>query len=231
MSRRATDRRLSSGARGGKPPVGGAGRALPGDANNPAAVPVSNPDGSGDANLQNRELLVCVTGGIAAYKTAYLVSLLVQRGAGVSVAMTRNATKFVGRVTFEALTGRQVQVNPWRATEPGEISHLKLSEAAELCVVAPATADCIGKLAGGIADDLVSSLLLGAACPVLIAPAMNERMWRHPAVQRNVEFLGANGYELIGPDDGWQACRAVGPGRMSEPAAIFERIVARLTKK
>lgn len=179
--------------------------------------------------LNGREILVCVCGGIAAYKTAALVSGLVQAGAGVTVAMTPAARRFIGKVTFEALSGRPVYTTMWRSSS-GDIQHLKLSELAELIVVAPATANAIAKLAGGIADDLVSSLLLGAACPVLLAPAMNARMWAHAATQRNIEFLRSSGIEMIGPDSGWQACRAVGPGRMSEPDAILEAISARLSK-
>lgn len=178
-------------------------------------------------SLDGREILVCVCGGIAAYKTAALVSGLVQAGAGATVAMTPAARRFIGKVTFEALSGRPVHTSMWRSPS-GDIQHLKLSELAELIVVAPATANAIAKLAGGIADDLVSSLLLGAACPVLLAPAMNARMWQHAATQRNVEFLRKSGIEMIGPDSGWQACRAVGPGRMSEPDAILSAIRGRL---
>lgn len=179
-------------------------------------------------DLSGYEVLVCVTGGIAAYKTAALVSALVQRGCGVTTAMTRAARRFVGPTTFEALTGRPVATSMWRRHNAGEIQHLTLTERADLVVVAPATANIIGKLAGGIADDLVSTLLLGADCPVLIAPAMNARMWANPATQRNIQFLRECGYAFVGPDEGWQACRAVGPGRMSEPEAILAAISASL---
>jgi phosphopantothenoylcysteine decarboxylase/phosphopantothenate--cysteine ligase len=174
--------------------------------------------------LSGYEVLVCVTGGIAAYKTAALVSALVQQGAGVTVAMTRNARRFVGPVTFEALTGRPVASSMWRRRANAEIQHLALSEAVDLAVVAPATANIIGKVAGGIADDLVSTLLLGADCPVMLAPAMNARMWQHPATQRNVAWLRENGYAVVGPEEGWQACRASGPGRMSEPETLLAAI-------
>lgn len=172
--------------------------------------------------LEGYELLVCVTGGIAAFKVAALVSTLVQQGCGVRVAMTRAASRFVGPVTFQALSGRPVQTSLWRSE--GDIPHLRLTEVADLALVAPATANTIGKLAGGLADDLVGSLLLGAACPVMLAPAMNERMWTHPAVQRNVAFLREHGFLFVGPEEGWQACRAVGPGRMSEPETILQAI-------
>ena len=181
------------------------------------------------ASLDDREILVCVCGGIAAYKTAALVSALAQRGCGVTVAMTRNAKRFIGPVTFEALTGRPVALSMW-ARHTGEIQHLSLSESVDLIVVAPATANILAKLAGGIADDLVSSSLLGAACPVLLAPAMNSRMWQHPATQRNVAWLRDNGFEFIGPEAGWQACRAHGVGRMSEPDAILAAIETHLRK-
>lgn len=165
---------------------------------------------------------MCVCGGIAAYKSAALVSRLVQRGCGVSVAMTRNARRFVGPLTFEALCGRPVALSMWRGR--GRIEHLSLTERAELVVVAPATANIIAKLAQGIADELVSTLLLGAPGPVLLAPAMNTRMWQHPATQRNVARLREDGHLLVGPEEGWQACGAVGPGRMAEPEAIVDAI-------
>lgn len=201
-----------------------------GAAHMPGAPAAASTAPQGASPLRAYELLVCVTGGIAAYKTAALVSSLVQRGAGVSVAMTRAARRFVGEATFQALSGRPVHTSMWQPAG-GEIQHLALSESADLLVVAPATADIIGKLAGGLADDLVSALLLGAACPVLMAPAMNERMWAHPAVQRNVAQLLAWGVRMVGPDDGWQACRAVGPGRMSSPEALLSAIEAELCRR
>lgn len=176
--------------------------------------------------LDGYETLVCVCGGIAAYKCAAFVSRLVQRGCGVQVAMSRSARRFIGPATFEALTARPVAVSMWRGR--GQIDHLRLSETADLIVVAPATANVIGKLAGGIADDLVSALLLGAACPVLMAPAMNVHMWNHPAVQRNIAWLREQGVRFVGPEEGWQACRAVGMGRMSEPETLLEAVAAQL---
>ena len=189
------------------------------------AVQTNSPANS---TLSGYELLLCVTGGIAAYKTAALVSAIVQQGGGVTVAMTRNARRFVGPVTFEALTGRPVATSMWRRHASASIPHLALSETADLIVVAPATANIIGKLVGGIADDLVSTLLLGAECPVVLAPAMNARMWQHPATQRNVAWLSENGYMLVGPEEGWQACRTVGPGRMSDPATLLAAIQKQL---
>lgn len=199
-----------------------------------------NPPGSPDPTdphplarpetLDGYEVLVCVCGGIAAYKSAHLVSLLVQSGAGVSVAMTRAARRFVSELTFRALSGRRVFTSLWEGVADNEISHLRRSEEADLIVVAPATANILGKLAGGIADELVSSLLLGAACPVMLAPAMNERMWAHPSVQRNVNMLSAAGVLMIGPAEGWQACRAVGVGRMAEPSEIHAAIASQLRR-
>jgi phosphopantothenoylcysteine decarboxylase/phosphopantothenate--cysteine ligase len=172
-----------------------------------------------------------VTGGIAAFKTATLVSQFVQDGCGVTVAMTRHARRFVTPLTFQALTGRPVLTTLWAAHDPGALEHLRPTETADLIVVAPATANIIGKLAGGLADDLVSTLLLAAACPVLLAPAMNARMWQHPAVQRNVAFLREQGILFVGPEDGWLACGDVGPGRMSAPEALRAAVVEKLRRQ
>lgn len=182
--------------------------------------------------LAGYEVLVCISGGIAAYKTAVLVSQLVQLGCGVTVALTRNGRRFVGEVTFRGLTGRPVYTNAsmWHTGEQIHMRHLGLTEVADLVVVAPATANVIGKLASGIADDLVSTLLLGADSPVLLAPAMNERMWQHPAVRRNVAWLREAGFLFVGPEEGWLACRAIGPGRMSEPEVLLAAIREQLLK-
>jgi len=181
--------------------------------------------------LRDYELLVCVTGGVAAYKAAFLVSRLVQDGCGVTVALTRAARRFVGPTTFQALTGRAVLTSQWHARDPGAMDHLRPSEMADLLLVAPATANIIGKLANGIADDLVSTLLLGADCPVMLAPAMNTRMWQHPAVQRNVAFLREQGVRLVGPAEGRLACGTSGPGRMSEPDEIYAAVRAALLSR
>ena len=177
-----------------------------------------------EANLQGYELLVCVTGGISAYKTASMVSGLVGREAGVTVAMTENATKLVGPPTFRALTGRGVHSDMWTQGISADIEHLSLPDKADLVVVAPATADILAKMAGGIADDLVSTTLLSAEGPVLLAPAMNVRMWMNPATQNNVSILQSRGHILVGPESGRQACGQVGPGRMAEPETIIEAI-------
>ena len=177
--------------------------------------------------MNGRELLVGITGGIAAYKTAALVSKLVQAGAGVSVVMTRSATKLVGPKTFEALTGRPVRT---RTFGPGAHPHIELAEAAELLCVAPATANLLAKAAVGLADDLLSTLLLSFDGPVVMAPAMNARMWERPAVTRNVEQLRDDGVVLIDPDEGYLSCGARGPGRMASPEKIFQVIAGEMTK-
>ncbi len=180
---------------------------------------MTSPDAHGD--LAGREVLVCVCGGIAAYKVAYVVSGLVQRGAGVTVAMTDAATRFVGPLTFQALSGRGVLTSLWEAPEPTDAQHIRATDHARLIIVAPATANTIGKVAGGLADDIVSTLVMSAACPVLFAPAMNARMWSNPIVAANVERLRGVGYHFLGPGEGWQACRSIGTGRMVEPGDIL----------
>jgi phosphopantothenoylcysteine decarboxylase len=178
------------------------------------------------------ELIIGVTGGVAAYKTAALVSSLVQNGHGVSVVMTRAARKFIGAATFRALTGRPVVSNPFDAHYPLG-AHIELADRADLLCIAPASADIIAKAAHGIADDLLSTLLLSFDGPILIAPAMNAAMWAKPSLQRNLATLKDDGYHVIGPQEGWQSCRRSGMGRMSESMEIqteIERLVAQ-TKK
>ena len=178
--------------------------------------------------MNGREVVIGVTGGIAAYKTAALVSRLVQAGAGVSVVMTKAATQFVGPTTFAALTGRAVGTDLFVSAEYHLGQHIALADRADLLCVAPATANFLAKAAQGIADDLLSTLYLAFRGPVLLAPAMNSAMWEKPAVQRNVQQLGADGVYFVGPDAGWLSCRATGAGRMSEPEAIFAAIAERL---
>ena len=175
--------------------------------------------------IHGREVLIGVTGGIAAYKTAALVSRLVQAGAGVSVVMTRSATKLVGPKTFEALTGRPVRT---RVFGRGGHPHIEMAEAAELICVAPATANLLAKAAVGLADDLLSTTLLSFGGPIVMAPAMNCQMWERPAVKRNVEQLRADGVILIGPEEGYLSCGARGVGRMAAPEKIFEAIARQL---
>jgi len=175
--------------------------------------------------MNGRKLLIGVTGGIAAYKTASLVSRLVQAGAEVSVVMTRSATRLVTPKTFEALTGRPVGT---RVFGFGAHPHVELAEAAELVCVAPATANILAKVAGGLADDLLSTLLLSFEGPLVMAPAMNNRMWEKPAVQRNVAQLRADGVVLIDPEEGYLSCGTYGVGRMAEPEKIFQVIAEQL---
>ena len=183
---------------------------------------------SPETDLAGYEVLACVCGGIAAYKVCEVVSKLVQRGAGVTVAMTRSSKKFVGPTTFQALTGRRVLTNLWSAADPDDVQHIALTAAADLMLIAPATANIIGKIAAGIADDVVTTLVISAASPVVLAPAMNDRMWANPIVQQNVAALKQHGYSIVGPGEGWLACRSIGPGRMAEAAEILETIAAKL---
>jgi phosphopantothenoylcysteine decarboxylase/phosphopantothenate--cysteine ligase len=176
------------------------------------------------AMLQGHEILLGVTGGIAAYKAADLASKLVQGGAGVSVVLTRSARKFIGETTFEALTNRPVHRKLFSPQEHPLGEHIGLARRAELLVVAPATADCLAKFAHGLADDLLTTLYLAFTGPVLVAPAMNAQMWAKPAVQRNLAQLRSDGVQFVDPGEGWLSCGAVGPGRMAEPARIIERI-------
>jgi phosphopantothenoylcysteine decarboxylase len=171
--------------------------------------------------MKGRELLIGVTGGIAAYKTAALVSRLVQAGAGVSVVMTHAATQLVGPKTFEALTGRPVLLDMFGSSPH---PHIEAAERAELLCVAPATANILAKAACGLADDLLSTVLLAFSGPILMAPAMNDRMWQKPSVQRNVERLRQDGVRLLDPEEGYLSCGARGIGRMASPETIFEVI-------
>jgi phosphopantothenoylcysteine decarboxylase/phosphopantothenate--cysteine ligase len=176
--------------------------------------------------LKGREVIVAVCGGIAAYKVADVVSRLVQLGAGVSVVMTADATKFVTPLTFEALSGRQVRTSTFETSDP---QHIGLTERADLMLVAPATANVLAKVAHGLCDDLVSLMVNASACPVVFAPAMNNRMWDNPITRENVAKLQGHGYRMIGPEPGWLACRNVGTGRMSEPAKIIEEVTGMLS--
>jgi len=179
--------------------------------------------------LHNREILLGVSGGVAAYKAADLCSRMVQRGAKVSVIMTESAHRFIGATTFEALTGRPVYSDAFEAKEHFQGEHIGLARRAEIVVIAPATAQTIARLAHGMADDLLSTTVLVATAPVLVAPAMNCDMWAKPAVQRNVAQLVADGVHIIGPDEGWLSCGQIGAGRMADPGSIIERIEVLLT--
>lgn len=167
-----------------------------------------------------REILLGVTGGVAAYKAADLCSKLVQGGAAVTVIMTAAAEKFIGATTFQALTNRPVYCDAFQPVEHFRGEHIGLAQRADVIVVAPATADFLAQVAHGLGGDLLSTAILVATCPIVMAPAMNADMWAKPAVQRNVAQLRADGMHLIDPADGWLSCGQVGPGRMAEPAEI-----------
>jgi len=174
--------------------------------------------------LAGRRVLLCVCGGIAAYKSVELVRRLRDAGADVQVAMTDAAQRFVTAQSFQAVSHRLVRTTLWDAAAEAAMGHLELARWAQLVLVAPATANTIAKLAHGLADDLVSTLCLATDAPLAIAPAMNHRMWRHPATQANVAALVARGVRVIGPDDGPLAEGESGPGRLREPLAIVREL-------
>jgi len=167
----------------------------------------------------SKKITIAVAGGISAYKTAALTSLLVQDGFNVRVAMSQSAQKFIGPATFQALTGQSVVTDLYDDQFPLG-SHIELARDSELLCVAPATANFLAKAANGNADDLLSTLYLCFTGPVLIAPAMNVEMWNHKATTRNVQQLDSDGVQIIGPESGWLSCRAKGVGRMSDPDKI-----------
>lgn len=175
-----------------------------------------------------KEILLGVSGGIAAYKAATLVSRLVQRGFGVSVVMTESAVQLVGPQTFEALSGRPVRTSVFHTDRIH--AHIELARDAELFCIAPATANILAKAAHGIADDLLSTLILSFDGPVLYAPAMNPVMWNKASVRRNVRQILDDGGVMIGPESGRTSCGETGIGRMAEPETILEEILRRLAE-
>ena len=179
--------------------------------------------------LADKRILLIIGGGIAAYKSLELIRLLRKAGAAVTPVLTKAAAEFVTPLSVSALAGEKVYTQLFDLTDEAEMGHIQLSRVADLLVVAPATADLMAKMAQGRADDLASTLLLATDTPVMIAPAMNVRMWQHPATQRNIAVLQGDGVRLIGPDEGEMACGEYGPGRMAEPAAILEAIRGALT--
>ncbi len=172
-------------------------------------------------SLVNKRILLGVTGGIAAYKSAELVRLLRKAGAEVQVVMTGGATRFVAPLTFQALSGRPVRTDLFDAAGEAGMGHIELARWADLVLVAPATADFLARLAQGRADDLLATLCLATRAPLLVAPAMNTAMWTHPATQANVDVLRGRGVRVAGPAEGAQACGEEGPGRMLEPEALL----------
>ena len=181
--------------------------------------------------MQGRELVIGVSGGIAAYKTAGLVSSLVQAGAGVTVVLTESARQFVGPATFEALTGRRVPQGVFDPSASPLGAHIELAERADLLCIAPATANLLAKAAHGQADDLLSTLLLSFTGPILLAPAMNCEMWDKPAVQRNLALLREDGCHIVDPESGWLSCRKLGIGRMAGPERILAEIKTLLKRE
>lgn len=179
---------------------------------------------AGPSTLRGHKILLCVCGGIAAYKSADLVRRLRDAGAEVTVAMTENAQHFVGATTFQALSGRPVRTSLWDAAAEAAMGHIELARWADRVLIAPATANTLARLAHGFADDLVSTLCLATTAPVTVAPAMNHRMWLHPATQANIAMLRERGVSVVGPNDGPLAEGESGPGRMSEPAEIVSAL-------
>ena len=177
-------------------------------------------------DLAGKHLVLGLTGGIAAYKSAELARRLQDSGATVQVVMTEAATHFITPVTMQALTGRAVFTDQWDARQPNNMAHIDLSREADAIVVVPASADFIAKLARGICDDLLTTLCVARECPLLIAPAMNRQMWSNPATRRNAAQVAADGVIVLGPTSGDQACGEVGDGRMLEPHDILEDVVA-----
>jgi phosphopantothenoylcysteine decarboxylase / phosphopantothenate---cysteine ligase len=172
-----------------------------------------------------------VSGGIACYKAAELVRLLVRGGFSVQVVMTREAAHFVSPLTFQTLSGHPVATEIFNLTEESEIGHINLADQAEVFVIAPATANVIGKIASGIADDLLTTVVMATKAPVLIAPSMNVHMLENPVVQENIRKLRRLGYHLMEPADGYLACGYEGKGRLPEPEDIVEEIRGLLKKK
>jgi len=180
---------------------------------------------------KNKSIVLGITGGIAAYKAAELVRLLVKANIDVQVVMTKAACEFITPVTMQALSGKPIFTDMWDASIPNGMPHIELSRAADAIVIAPASADFMAKLVHGRADDLLSTLCLARDCPLLVAPAMNKQMWENPATQRNIAQLSADGISLLGPDSGEQACGEVGLGRMLEAEHLLYLIQAHFQPK
>ena len=179
--------------------------------------------------LTGKRILLIIGGGIAAYKALDLIRRLRERGAAVTPVMTRSAGQFVTPLSVSALAGEEVHQDLFDLTKEAEMGHIQLSRVADLVVVAPATADLMAKMVGGHADDLASTLLMATDTPVMIAPAMNVRMWEHAATQRNLASLQADGVQVVGPNAGDMACGEYGPGRMSEPLEIVAAVETALS--
>src|SRR5439155_1943450 len=183
------------------------------DTNTPNTTPLSR-------------IVLGVTGGIAAYKAAELVRLLVKQDVTVDVVLTAAGAQFVTATTFQALSGRPVLSDLWHSGSDDAMGHISLSRGADAILIAPASANFIAKLAHGVADDLLSTLCLARDCPLLVAPAMNKQMWENPATQRNIHQLQQDGVQILGPGSGDQACGEIGMGRMLEPEQLMAALEA-----
>ena len=179
---------------------------------------------AGKGALDGKTVVVGVGGSIAAYKAAEVVSQLVQRGARVPVVMTKSATQFVGPLTFQTITRIRVMTDQFDPESVIDATHISLTETADLVLVAPATANLIAKMAHGLADDMLTSLLLAVRCPVLVAPAMNDRMWGNKAFQKNLAAVRDLGYRIIEPAEGFLACGTYAVGRLAEPLEIVKTV-------
>src|SRR5262249_38366376 len=174
--------------------------------------------------MNGKRVLLIVSGGIAAYKALELIRLLRGRGCGVSCVLTAGGAHFVTPLSLQALSEAKVYTDLFSLTDESEMGHIELSRSADLVVVAPASADILAKMAAGLADDLASTLLLATDKPVLVAPAMNVRMWQHAATAANMALLASRGVHVVGPDEGPMACNEYGPGRLSEPPVVLAAI-------
>lgn len=181
--------------------------------------------------LKNKTVLIGVSGGIAAYKTAYLVSALVKAGAEVHVLMTENATKFIAPLTFETLTGNKCVTDTFDRSFKFDVEHVSLAKKADVFMIAPATANVMAKVAHGIADDMLTTTFLASKCPKIIAPAMNTAMYENPVTQDNIALLKKYGMEVITPATGYLACGDTGAGKMPEPAELYKYIEKELARE
>lgn len=195
---------------------------------------MGQPDVPGIDVCRGRHVIIGLTGGIACYKVAHVVSALAQAGATVTVIMTDAATKFVKPLTFQALSGRPVYTDQWTHVEAHDPQHIALARSADVALIAPCTMDMLARLTHGLTDDVVTlvvSAIDRARQPVLLAPSMNEVMWTQPATQRNVAQLRDDGFQIIEPGSGWQACRTVGAGRLPEPEMLLAAVMASLSSR
>jgi phosphopantothenoylcysteine decarboxylase/phosphopantothenate--cysteine ligase len=181
--------------------------------------------------IDSKNIVLGVSGGIAAYKSVELLRLFIKQGANVRVVMTQNALAFVGSLTFEALSGQPVCTSLFEKGDDASIRHIDWANEADAVVIAPATANIIGKLANGIADDALSTFILAVTCPVILCPSMNTHMFESRAVQRNIVRIKADGHYVIDPESGKLACGTIGPGRLPEPEDILDRILCHLSSK